>query len=288
MVALALYKPFGIGGNRDRHRGRHAGHDRRAGVAAARQLGGIEGARMLAGGRADAGRRGAAGGRVLRRLGTGSTGCWAARCRPSWCPSARASPPAWPSTPPGCGRCGVPEARQIRRCCPARRLAGGRLHIRHHPAHERHDLRRRLLRGAGVERRLRVVLDRQLDRLRDSRPAISSAGCSAMSIPDETPAAVMILPLLHDPLGHRLRAERASGSSAIQCVVASRPSSTPAAPSSSDPVQTEVVHVVVSCTARTQSSSRLVVEQRAGADAARDQQDLGGRGSPRSGPPRPA
>ena len=39
-------------------------------------------------------------------------------------------------------------------------------------------------------------------------------------------------------------------------MVASRPSSTPAAPSSSDPVQTDVVHWLVSCTSRIQPTSR--------------------------------
>ena len=44
-----------------------------------------------------------------------------------------------------------------------------------------------------------------------------------------------------------------------QWVVASRPSSTPAAPSSSEPVHTEVVHSDVSCARRIQPTQRLVV-----------------------------
>ena len=45
-------------------------------------------------------------------------------------------------------------------------------------------------------------------------------------------------------------------SSTDQCVVAVSPSSRPAAPSTSDPVHTDVVNVVVVCALRTQSSTR--------------------------------
>ena len=75
----------------------------------------------------------------------------------------------------------------------------------------------------------------------NSSPAIRLASSSAMSIPDETPAAVITLPCSTT----RFEVERApslsSVSSSSQWVVASRPSSTPAAPSSSEPVQTDVV-----------------------------------------------
>ena len=51
---------------------------------------------------------------------------------------------------------------------------------------------------------------------------------------------------------------------APQCVVAVSPSSRPAAASTSDPVHTDVVNVVVSWAVRTQSSTALVVHERRG------------------------
>ena len=115
---------------------------------------------------------------------------------------------------------------------------------------------RRLRRRAGVERRLRVVLDGELHRLGDvADRAGGRAGVSAMSMPADTPAAVMILAPLHHPLLRRsARRARRAWLAEHQCVVASMPSSSPAAPSRSEPVHTDVVHVVVGWTARSQST----------------------------------
>ncbi len=63
-----------------------------------------------------------------------------------------------------------------------------------------------------------------------------------MSMPDETPAAVITLPCSTTRLLTGVAPNSASVSSAIQCVVASSPSRIPAAPSTSEPVHTEVVH----------------------------------------------
>ena len=60
--------------------------------------------------------------------------------------------------------------------------------------HELDDLRRGLVRRAGVEGRLRVVLDPELDRLGHLRATSRPTRCSAMSIPAETPPAVIVLP----------------------------------------------------------------------------------------------
>ena len=62
-----------------------------------------------------------------------------------------------------------------------------------------------------------------------------------------------------------------------QWVVASSPSSSPAAASTSEPVHTEVVQVEVSWTPRSQSSISLVVEQRPGAKSARNTRIVGRR-----------
>jgi len=88
-----------------------------------------------------------------------------------------------------------------------------------------------------------------------SSPAMRAARVRAMSIPEDTPAAVITLPCSTT----RLRVGRApysrSRSRDIQCVVASSPFRIPAAASSIEPVQTDVVHWLVSWAARIQSSS---------------------------------
>jgi hypothetical protein len=76
-----------------------------------------------------------------------------------------------------------------------------------------------------------------------------------MSIPADTPAAVTILPW---GTTRSCVVEPTSGASspiAAQCVVASRPRSRPAVPRISEPVQTEVVHCVVSWTLASQAWS---------------------------------
>jgi hypothetical protein len=65
-----------------------------------------------------------------------------------------------------------------------------------------------------------------------------------MSIPADTPAAVITLPCTTTRRATAVAPSDASVSSSSQCVVASSPSRIPAAASSSDPVQTEVVHCV--------------------------------------------
>lgn len=76
-----------------------------------------------------------------------------------------------------------------------------------------------------------------------------------MSIPDDTPAAVTYLPSMttRSPVGSAPNVFRTSRAS--QCEVARRPSSRPAAASSSEPVQTEVVQVLPASAARSQPSS---------------------------------
>ena len=75
-----------------------------------------------------------------------------------------------------------------------------------------------------------------------------------MSIPDDTPAAVTIFPCTTTRRVVGRAPSALSSSRTVQCVVASRPRSNPAAPRSSEPVQTEVVHWLVSCALRIQSS----------------------------------
>jgi len=76
-----------------------------------------------------------------------------------------------------------------------------------------------------------------------------------MSIPAVTPAAVTILPssTKRPPTGSAPNCR--SDSSRSQFEVARFPSSSPAAPSTSDPVQTEVVHLVAPSTSRSHCSS---------------------------------
>jgi hypothetical protein len=74
-------------------------------------------------------------------------------------------------------------------------------------------------------------------------------------MPDDTPAAVITLPCstTRRSVGRAPYAGRRS--SDIQWVVASRPFRIPAAARSIEPVQTDVVHWLVSCAARIQSRS---------------------------------
>ena len=92
-----------------------------------------------------------------------------------------------------------------------------------------------------------------------SSPAIRAASVRAMSMPDDTPAAVTTLPCTTTRRSVGRAPSSRSWSSEAQWVVASRPFSTPAAPSRSEPVHTEVVHWLVSCATRIQSSSGLGV-----------------------------
>ena len=82
-----------------------------------------------------------------------------------------------------------------------------------------------------------------------------------MSIPLDTPAAVMIrrsrCSTTRVPVG--VAPVDSSVGYVDQCVVAVSPCSSPAAPSTSEPVHTDVVKRVVSCAVRTQSSTRSSV-----------------------------
>ena len=125
--------------------------------------------------------------------------------------------------------------------------------------HPGDDVVARLGGRAAVERRLRVVLDHQLARLGggavdehldESQRHVDAARHAGGG---DDPA----VEVLDDPVARRRwRRVRASVPSTLQWVVAVRPSSSPAAPSTSEPVQTDVVNVVVSCAVRTQSSTR--------------------------------
>ncbi len=96
-----------------------------------------------------------------------------------------------------------------------------------------------------------------------------------MSMPADTPAAVITLPRSTTRSSTGTAPSSRSSSRASQCVVASTPSSTPAAASSSEPVHTDVVQVVVSWAVRIQSTRPLVLEQLAVAEAARHDDHLG-------------
>jgi hypothetical protein len=74
-----------------------------------------------------------------------------------------------------------------------------------------------------------------------------------MSIPAETPAAVMILPCSTIRRSVGMAPKRRRSSRTYQWLVAGMPSRIPAAPRSCEPVQTEVVKVVPGCTRRIQS-----------------------------------
>ena len=133
--------------------------------------------------------------------------------------------------------------------------------------------------GAGVERRLRVVLDHQLRRL--GRRAVDEQLDEPQRHVDAARHAgggddppVEVLDDAVSPIGIAPSfGEHVAG--ADQCVVAVRPSSSPAAASTSEPVHTDVVYVVVSWAVRTQSSTPLVVDQLPGADAAGEDDDVG-------------
>src|SRR6478672_5866134 len=89
-------------------------------------------------------------------------------------------------------------------------------------------------------------------------PAMCAASVSAMSIPDETPAAVITLPCSTTRRETGVAPNLASASSTSQCVVASSPSRMPAAPSTSEPLH-----------------RRLVGRQRPRAPAAREHDHVG-------------
>lgn len=94
-----------------------------------------------------------------------------------------------------------------------------------------------------------VVFDDQLNRFARAASVISPASQSARSIPDDTPAAVTILPdRTMRSAGSGLAPKILSTSILYQCVVAGKPFRIPAAPKINAPVQTEVVQVVASCT----------------------------------------
>ena len=78
----------------------------------------------------------------------------------------------------------------------------------------------------------------------------------------------------HYALGDGSAPSSRSSSSASQWLVARLPSSSPAAARISEPVQTEVVHVEVSCAPRSHSCTRTVPRQRHLAGTARDEHDL--------------
>ena len=87
-----------------------------------------------------------------------------------------------------------------------------------------------------------------------------------------------------DPLGRGARRPARSSAMApslprtsrpLQCVVAVSPSSSPAAASTSEPVHTDVVNVVVSWARAHPVEHPLVVDQRPGADAAGEHDDVG-------------
>ena len=98
--------------------------------------------------------------------------------------------------------------------------------------------------GAGVKGRLGVVLDPQLDRLGDLRPGLQADQVERHVDPGRDPAAVIVLPSCtkRPPTGSAPSSRSCSRKSQWQ--VARLPSSSPAAPSTSEPVQTEVVHLV--------------------------------------------
>jgi hypothetical protein len=102
--------------------------------------------------------------------------------------------------------------------------------------------------------RLRVVLDQELCRLRRGPSASSSVSRSAMSIPADTAAAVMIRRSRCSITRSSAGRGPVGGQIEVAGPVALSPSSRPTAPSTREPVQTEVV--VLACAVRTQSGCR--------------------------------
>src|SRR4051794_3913154 len=88
-----------------------------------------------------------------------------------------------------------------------------------------------------------------------SSPASSRTSSSAMSIPDATPAAVTYLPSTTTRRSAGSAPNAASVSRQIQWQVAALPSSRPAAARTSEPVQTDVVHLVVWSISRSHPST---------------------------------
>ena len=76
-----------------------------------------------------------------------------------------------------------------------------------------------------------------------------------MSMPDETPAAVITLPRCTTRSGTGTAPRAASSSCASQWVAASTPSRIPAAASSSEPVHTDVVQRLWAWASRSQAST---------------------------------
>jgi hypothetical protein len=114
-------------------------------------------------------------------------------------------------------------------------------------------LGRRLAQVAGIERWLRVVLEHQLAGLGGvasdlgAPPACegdSSTSRNAMSMPLDTPAAVMIRSgnCSTTRCGTYCAPNELNNSWARQCVVAVKPASRPAAASTGPPVHTDVVN----------------------------------------------
>ena len=132
------------------------------------------------------------------------------------------------------------------------------------------------LRRAGVERRLGVVLDAQLDRLRHlARRRSSPTSVKRHVDPRRHPGGGGELAVEHDALGDDLYAEPAQllerlpvGWSRACRRAAPRP------PRISEPVQTEVVHVEVSCAARSHSCTGPSSHQRHLAGTAGDEHDV--------------
>src|SRR5947207_2728977 len=87
-----------------------------------------------------------------------------------------------------------------------------------------------------------------------SSPAMRATSRSAMSMPADTPAAVIIFPCSTTRSETGVAPNSRSSSRTAQWVVARRPRSSPAAARISEPVQTDVVHVVVSWMRRIHAS----------------------------------
>ena len=107
------------------------------------------------------------------------------------------------------------------------------------------------------------------------RPRPGRSASSAMSMPADTPAAVTYLPSNTTRSSVASRRTRAAGPGRASAWSPCGPSSSPAAASTSEPVHTDVVQVLVSSTCRSQSQHLLVRHQVHLPRPARHEHDVG-------------
>ena len=117
-------------------------------------------------------------------------------------------------------------------------------------AHACEDRRRRGFRGAGIEGRRGRVFDPQLDRFGRFRPGEFGDNGEREIDPGSDAAAGNDVAVANHPSGSAIAPKGASRSRQAQWVAARLPRNNPAAPSTNDPVHTEVTNLAVAASRR--------------------------------------